>query len=217
MMDNILDSVVNFFHDLQIAYRLLTTGLVEDHRHQKIDGEGHKDATGDAVEVVHDTCREPMLQHGRKAALEDIGAEDSRQHANEEEVALGDGKAHLGRDEGDDREPVYPNQRIEDVEQESREEELPVMGNMLGAELQTTAGSGSLLDLAAPSKNGENSSGNTSDDGDIDVVKDGGEVVETEICKHREHHHHDEDIAQTDPRGKGDRPSKPMMYTILYQ
>jgi len=90
MMDNILDSVVNFFHDLQIAYRLLATGLVEDHRHQEIDGEGHKDTTGDAVEVVHDTCREPMLQHGRKAALEDIGAKDCRQHANEEEVALGD-------------------------------------------------------------------------------------------------------------------------------
>ena len=91
------------------------------------------------------------------------------------------------------------------------------MGDMLGAEFEAAARNGSILDFASPGEDGEDGGGDAANDGDIDVVKDGGEIVETEICKYREHQHHNEDIAQANSHGKGNGLFETMVYTILYQ
>ena len=152
----------------------------------QLEREGMKEsvpefAIGDTVKVVHDSGSEPVLQHGGEAAFEDIGAEDCQQHADEEEVALGDREAHLGREESDDGEPVDPDEGVEDIEKEAREEELPVVGDMLDAEFEVAARDVSFLHLAAPGEDGEDGGGNAADDRDIDIVEDGGEIIEIKI------------------------------------
>ena len=186
----------------------------QDQRKHQEEGESDEDDAYGLVDDVEDACSEEALQHGGKLALDDIEADRGEEHANKEEIEAVLLETEGARGKGDNREPIDPHERIEEVDGKPSEPYDQSIGSVFGAELHDGAFRLGILGLAREEIDAKTSQDTTTDQGHIDVVEDGGHG---DIVKDGEEEEAGGPVAEVDAKSQGARFLETVVHAGLEQ